>query len=139
MPVGRKVTLNTNTIGREDLTLEEVVNMISQIFRSNKWSSEIKSINVDFADSDPNTGRTSVGVSTVIRVTLANGLFHEGIGYGHITGCDNKGIAFRKARENAVVDGLQDAIQYFGSISKQRILTPVLSGDSSTSSEPGLQ
>lgn len=89
MPVGRKVTPNTNSVEREDLTLDEVVNMISQIFRSNKWSSEIKSINVDFADSDPNTGQTSVGVSTVIRVTLANGLFHEGIGYGHIIGCDN--------------------------------------------------
>ncbi len=46
-------------------------------------------------------------------------------------------MAFRKARESAVVDGLQTAVQYFGGISKQHVLTPGSSGDSSRSSESG--
>jgi len=44
-------------------------------------------------------------------------------------------MAFRKARESAVIDGLQTAIQYFGGVSKQHVLTPGLSGDSSRLSE----
>jgi hypothetical protein len=89
----RKVTPNTDGIERKYLDLEEIVNLINQFFGTNRWSSAIRNMNVDLvrshiadrllgtdvqqADSDPNTGRTSVGVSTIIRVTLANGTFHE--------------------------------------------------------------
>jgi DNA repair and recombination protein RAD52 len=89
----RKVTPNTDGVEREHLDVEEAVNLIHQSLGSDRWSSEIRNINVDFvrlhfadrllgtdvqqADSDPNTGRTSVGVSTIIRITLANGTFHE--------------------------------------------------------------
>ncbi|RYN74757.1 hypothetical protein AA0120_g12207 [Alternaria tenuissima] len=135
IPTARKVTPNTDGVEREYPDLEEAVNLIHQSLGSDRWSSEIRNINIDFADSDPNTGRTSVGVSTIIRVTLANGTFHEGIGYGYVTDCCSKGMAFRKARESAVVDGLQTAVQYFGGISKQHVLTPGSSGDSSRSSE----
>lgn len=93
IPTARKVTPNTDGVEREYPDLEEAVNLIHQSLGSDRWSSEIRNINIDFvrlhfadrllgtdvqqADSDPNTGRTSVGVSTIIRVTLANGTFHE--------------------------------------------------------------
>jgi DNA repair and recombination protein RAD52 len=93
IPTARKVTPNTDGVEREYLDVEEAVNLIHQSLGSDRWSSEIRNINIDFvrlhfadrllgtdvqqADSDPNTGRTSVGVSTIIRVTLANGTFHE--------------------------------------------------------------
>jgi DNA repair and recombination protein RAD52 len=93
IPTARKVTPNTDGVEREHLDVEEAVNLIHQSLGSDRWSSEIRNINVDFvrlhfadrslgtdvqqADSDPNTGRTSVGVSTIIRITLANGTFHE--------------------------------------------------------------
>jgi len=77
IPTARKVTPNTDGVEREHLDVEEAVNLIHQSLGSDRWSSEIRNINVDFADSDPNTGRTSVGVSIIIRITLANGTFHE--------------------------------------------------------------
>jgi hypothetical protein len=93
IPTARKVTPNSDSTEREHLDIEEVVKLINQTFGSDKWSSGIRDMNVDFvrphiadrllgtdvqqADSNPNTGRISVGVSAIIRVTLANGTFHE--------------------------------------------------------------
>jgi recombination DNA repair RAD52 pathway protein len=93
IPTARKVTPNTDGVEREYLDVGEVVNLINQSLGSDRWSSEIRNMKVDFvrphiagrlpgtdvqqADTNPNTGRTSVGVSTIIRITLANGTFHE--------------------------------------------------------------
>ncbi|KAH7394762.1 hypothetical protein BKA66DRAFT_567145 [Pyrenochaeta sp. MPI-SDFR-AT-0127] len=131
-----EVTSNTKSKEREPVVKENVVDMANRLLGFNGWSSEIRNVSIDFVDSDPDTRRTSLGVSMIVRVTLASGGFHEEIGYGHVEDCDNKGKAYQKARESAVADGLQGAFRYFGDISKQCTLSPDSNDTTSSSSEP---
>ena len=46
----------------------------------------------------------------------------QAIGFGHVTSCRNKGEAFQKAKERAVTDGLQKAIEHLDASREERIL-----------------
>lgn len=58
------------------LAAEKSINLANEVFGFNGWSSQIRDIQVDFADEFPN-GKVSVGLSVIVRVTLKDGAFHE--------------------------------------------------------------
>ncbi|KAF2180772.1 hypothetical protein K469DRAFT_270261 [Zopfia rhizophila CBS 207.26] len=45
------------------MVMEELLDMANRHFGSNGWLSEIRNTSIDFVDSDPDTGRTSLEVS----------------------------------------------------------------------------
>ncbi|KAI9797794.1 MAG: DNA repair protein rad52 [Piccolia ochrophora] len=94
---------------------DKCVNLANEIFGFNGWSSTIKDIQIDFVDETSN-GRVSLGISVVVRVTLKDGTYHEGIGYGHIENCKCKGSAFEKAKKEGTTDGLKRALRQFGNV-----------------------
>lgn len=49
-------------------------------------------------DTNPTTGRVSVGISAIIRITLRDGTVHEDVGYGEIANSPSKAAAFDKVR-----------------------------------------
>ena len=49
-------------------------------------------------DVSPNTGRVSVGISAIVRITLRDGTVHEDVGYGEISNAPTKAGAFDKVR-----------------------------------------
>lgn len=51
--------------------------MANEVFGFNGWSSQIQNVQVDFADENQNTGKISLGLSVIMRVTLRDGTFHE--------------------------------------------------------------
>lgn len=71
---------------------------------------------VDFADVHPQTGKISLGLSVVVRVTLRDGTFHEDMGYGHIENCKSKASAFEKAKKEGTTDALKRALRHFGNL-----------------------
>src|SRR5271156_4904292 len=98
------------------LAAEKVINLANEVFGFNGWSSAIQNIQIDFVDENTQTGKISLGLSVIVRVTLKDGTFHEDIGYGHIENCKGKAAAFEKAKKEGTTDGLKRALRTFGNV-----------------------
>lgn len=59
------------------LAAEKVINLANEVFGFNGWSSQIQNVQVDFADENQTSGKISLGLSVIMRVTLRDGSFHE--------------------------------------------------------------
>ena len=85
--------------GNQKLTYAEgwkIINLANEIFGFNGWSSSVVSLTVDFMDVSEGSGRISVGVTAIVRVTLRDGVFHEDIGYGMLENSKSKAQALDK-------------------------------------------
>lgn len=98
------------------LAAEKVINLANEVFGFNGWSSGIQNIQIDFVDENSQTGKISLGLSVIVRVTLKDGTFHEDIGYGHIENCKGKAAAFEKAKKEGTTDALKRALRTFGNV-----------------------
>lgn len=90
----------------------KAINLANAIFGFNGWYSEVKTVQVDYLDE--RSGRFSVGLSVIVRVTLKDGAYHEDIGYGSLDNARTKSMAFEKAKKEAITDGLKRALRCFG-------------------------
>lgn len=97
------------------LAAEKVINLANEVFGFNGWSSEIKNVQIDFVD-ESTSGKISLGLSVISRVTLRDGAFHEDIGYGHIENCKGKAAAFEKAKKEAATDAMKRSLRNFGNV-----------------------
>lgn len=88
------------------------INLANQIFGYNGWSTEVKSVVVDFLDE--RQGKFCVGCTAIVRVTLSNGTFREDIGYGTVENERRKAAAFERAKKSAVTDALKRSLRSFG-------------------------
>lgn len=90
----------------------KAINLANQIFGYNGWSTEVKSVTVDFMDEHQN--RYCIGCTAIVRVTLSDGTFREDIGYGTVENERRKSSAFEKAKKSAVTDALKRSLRGFG-------------------------
>lgn len=88
------------------------INLANQIFGYNGWSTEVKSVIVDFLDE--RQGKYSIGCTAIVRVSLENGTFREDIGYGTVENERRKAAAFERAKKSAVTDALKRSLRGFG-------------------------
>ncbi|KAL8392993.1 hypothetical protein RB595_002979 [Gaeumannomyces hyphopodioides] len=95
---------------------DKIITLANEVFGFNGWSTSIQDVQVDFADVHPQTGKISLGLSVVVRVTLRDGTFHEDMGYGHIENCKSKASAFEKAKKEGTTDALKRALRHFGNL-----------------------
>jgi DNA repair and recombination protein RAD52 len=98
------------------LAAEKAINLANQVFGFNGWSSSIQNVQIDFVDENSANGKISLGLSTIVRVTIRDGTFHEDIGYGHIENCKGKAAAFEKAKKEAATDAMKRALRTFGNV-----------------------
>ncbi|EXJ64230.1 hypothetical protein A1O7_00566 [Cladophialophora yegresii CBS 114405] len=98
------------------LAAEKAISLANEVFGFNGWSSSIQNIQIDFVDENPQTGKISLGLSVIVRVTLKDGTHHEDIGYGQIDNCKGKAAAFEKAKKEGTTDGLKRALRNFGNV-----------------------
>ncbi|PGH07896.1 DNA repair and recombination protein RAD52 [Blastomyces parvus] len=98
------------------LAAEKCINLANEVFGFNGWSSSIQNIEVDYVDENPNTGKISLGVTVIVRVTLRDGAFHEDLGYGHCENSKSKALAFEKAKKEGTTDALKRALRTFGNV-----------------------
>jgi len=98
------------------LAAEKVIGLANEVFGFNGWSSAIQNIQIDFVDEHPQSGKISLGLSVIVRVTLRDGTFHEDIGYGQIENCKGKAAAFEKAKKEGTTDALKRALRNFGNV-----------------------
>lgn len=98
------------------LAADKCIQLANQVFGFNGWSSSIQNVQVDFVDEHPTTGKISLGLSVIMRVTLRDGTYHEDIGYGQIENCKSKASAFEKAKKEGTTDGLKRALRSFGNV-----------------------
>ncbi|KAK6202585.1 Rad52 protein [Scheffersomyces amazonensis] len=92
------------------------LNLANEVFGFNGWNSELISQQVDFVDTHGNTGRFSMGLSVVVRVTIRDGTYHEDFGYGYIENAKSKATAFEKCKKEAFTDGIKRCLRCFGSL-----------------------
>lgn len=90
----------------------KAINLANQIFGYNGWSTEVKSVSVDFMDEKQ--GRYCIGCTAIVRVTLTDGTFREDIGYGTVENERRKSSAFERAKKSAVTDALKRSLRGFG-------------------------
>ncbi|KAI4212538.1 MAG: hypothetical protein LQ351_004790 [Letrouitia transgressa] len=98
------------------LAADKCINLANEVFGFNGWSSAIQQIQIDFVDENQGTGKVSLGLSVIVRVTLRDGTFHEDIGYGSIENCKGKAMAFEKAKKEGTTDALKRTLRNFGNI-----------------------
>ncbi|KAM0715325.1 hypothetical protein Q7P37_008823 [Cladosporium fusiforme] len=98
------------------LAAEKVINLANEVFGFNGWNSSIQNVQIDFVDENTTNGKITLGLSTIVRVTLRDGTYHEDIGYGHIENCKGKAAAFEKAKKEAATDALKRALRNFGNV-----------------------
>ncbi|KAJ5569935.1 uncharacterized protein N7459_009365 [Penicillium hispanicum] len=98
------------------LSADKCINLANEVFGFNGWSSSIQKIDIDFIEENQNTGKISLGLSVIVRVTLRDGTFHEDIGYGHIENCKGKAAAFEKAKKEGTTDALKRTLRTFGNV-----------------------
>lgn len=83
--------------GGQKLTYAEgwkIINIANEVFGFNGWSSSIVSLTVDYIDEK--NGKYDIGVTSIVRVTLRDGTYHEDTGYGHIENSKQKGLGMEK-------------------------------------------
>ncbi|KAE8146698.1 hypothetical protein BDV25DRAFT_46712 [Aspergillus avenaceus] len=98
------------------LAADKCINLANEVFGFNGWSSSIQQIQIDFVEESQHTGKISLGLSVIVRVTLKDGTFHEDIGYGHIENCKGKAAAFEKAKKEGTTDALKRTLRNFGNV-----------------------
>ncbi|KAK4610306.1 DNA repair and recombination protein rhm52 [Fulvia fulva] len=98
------------------LAAEKVINLANEVFGFNGWSSSIINVQIDFVDENPTNGKINLGLSTIVRVTLKDGTFHEDTGYGHCENTKGKAAAFEKAKKEAATDAMKRALRNFGNV-----------------------
>ncbi|CEP63700.1 recombinase RAD52 LALA0_S09e00540g [Lachancea lanzarotensis] len=90
----------------------KAINLANQIFGYNGWSTEVKTITIDFMDE--RQGKFCIGCTAIVRVTLTDGTFREDIGYGTVENERRKSSAFERAKKSAVTDALKRSLRAFG-------------------------
>ncbi|KAL7749420.1 DNA repair protein rad52 [Sorochytrium milnesiophthora] len=88
------------------------IELANEIFGFNMWSMQVVSQTVDYADFLD--GKWSVGIQTVVRISLKDGCYREDVGYGLMENSRSKGQAFEKARKESVTDALKRTLRLFG-------------------------
>ncbi|CAO3610039.1 unnamed protein product [Cunninghamella echinulata] len=97
------------------ITGDVVINLANEVFGYNGWSSEIKSYHLDYQEQTEQ-GRYNIGISTVVRVTIKEGSFHEDIGFGAVENARSKDAAFALARKQSATDALKRTLRKFGNL-----------------------
>ncbi|KAI5956715.1 RAD52 [Candida jiufengensis] len=94
----------------------KALNLANEIFGFNGWNSELISCEIDYFDTHGNSGKYSLGLSIVVRVTIKDGTFHEDIGYGFVENAKSKAMAFEKCKKEAFTDGIKRCLRCFGNV-----------------------
>ncbi|GAA5988640.1 hypothetical protein JCM5350_005777, partial [Sporobolomyces pararoseus] len=72
------------------------INLANEVFGYNGWFTDIKYLEIDFCDFNPESQRWSMGVTAIVRVRLPDGASHEDIGYGKLENTKSKGDGLDK-------------------------------------------
>src|ERR1700722_5021464 len=59
------------------LAADKAISLANEVFGFNGWSSSIQNIQIDFVDENAQTGKISLGLSVIVRITLKDGTHHE--------------------------------------------------------------
>lgn len=76
----------------------KVISLANEVFGFNGWSSSVTNLTTDYVDCNEQSGRFSVGVTAIVKVTLRDGVWHEDVGYGMLENAKSKGAALDKVR-----------------------------------------
>ncbi|WFD18690.1 DNA repair protein rad52 [Malassezia caprae] len=92
----------------------KAIDLANEIFGFNGWSTSVVSLDVDYLDVHPETGKCQCGVSAIVRITLRDGTYHEDVGYGHAEGARGKHAALEKCKKEAITDSIKRGLKTFG-------------------------
>ncbi|GAA5943697.1 uncharacterized protein JCM15063_005808 [Sporobolomyces koalae] len=92
------------------------INLANEVFGYNGWFTDIKFLETDFCEENPQSGRWSMGVTAIVRVRLPDGASHEDVGYGKLENAKSKGDGLDKCKKEAVTDALKRALRHFGKL-----------------------
>lgn len=114
IPVAQNDVSSRATESNDDLPCvlnknNELVNAANRVFVDG-WSHSVTNTSIDFIDN--NGGKYSVGCYTTVKVQLANGIYHEDMGYCN-TEANTKGLAIEKARVTSVTNALHKVLSCF--------------------------
>lgn len=94
------------------LDVSTTIRLANEAFRYDGWSSNIISITQDFIQEE--RGTWSCCYTALVRITLPNGCYHEGIGVGNAENTRLQADAIEKAKKSAVSDAMKRALRCFG-------------------------
>ncbi|KAI8867543.1 dsRNA-binding domain-like protein [Ramicandelaber brevisporus] len=92
------------------------INIANAIFGEDGWRTTLMDLTVEYCDAINNGAAYNVGVSCIMRVSLANGTFHDDVGFGATDNSASKMQAFEKAKRAAVVDAIKRCLRTFGQV-----------------------
>jgi DNA repair and recombination protein RAD52 len=98
--IGDQINITVATIVAKFrcLTTGKVISLANDIFEFNGWSSAIRNVEIGFA-GHTRTGKVSLCLLVIVRVTLKDSTCDEDAGYGHIENYTGKATSFAKAKK----------------------------------------
>ncbi|XP_043278655.1 DNA repair protein RAD52 homolog [Venturia canescens] len=109
---------SNNGITKDHIPYEELVAIANSVFGESRWSHAVTSQTVDFVEYV--MGKYHIGCAAFVRVQLADGTFHEDMGYSN-TESSIKGSAIQSARSLSITVALKKALTCFGDIIEEKI------------------
>lgn len=94
------------------LDVSTTIRLANEAFRYDGWASNIISVTQDFMREE--RGTWSCCYTAVVRITLPNGCYHDGIGVGNAENARLQADAIEKAKKSAVSDAMKRALRCFG-------------------------
>ncbi|KAK4251735.1 hypothetical protein C7999DRAFT_27812 [Corynascus novoguineensis] len=95
---------------------EKIIALANEVFGFNGWSSCIRDAKIDYYEEEKSSGKISIGVSVIVRVTLRDGTYHEDVGFGHVENNRNRAQCYEKAKKEGTTDALKRALRQFGNL-----------------------
>lgn len=94
------------------LDVSTTIRLANEAFRYDGWSSNIISVTQDFMKEE--RGAWSCCYTAMVRISLPNGCYHDGIGVGNAEHVYLQADAIEKAKKSAVSDAMKRALRCFG-------------------------
>ncbi|XP_058802150.1 uncharacterized protein LOC131670509 [Phymastichus coffea] len=104
--------MNYNTVN------SQLIKLANEVFGEDNWSHSVSHQSLDYVDYV--AGKYQAGCSSIVRVQLQSGNFHEDVGYS-CTESSSKGSAIHKARMGSCNIALKRALMCFGKDIKNKI------------------
>ncbi|ODV95953.1 hypothetical protein PACTADRAFT_2256 [Pachysolen tannophilus NRRL Y-2460] len=105
-----KARFNNYGFAFQKLSLTTVLNLCNESFGFDGWSTQIVGNEIIAFDENVEENRYSMQMTTIVRLTLKDGTFHESVGIAKSHNLPSKSLAFTKCKKESYNDAIKKCV-----------------------------
>lgn len=106
-------------VSRDEISVNKLIAFANESFGYDGWCTEVlecKELTVRSEEDSESVMRHSLGMESIVRVTLKDGTYLEKRGRGTADDLPQKAMAYQKAKKQAISEALKNCIRGFGEL-----------------------